>query len=158
MNGGCHFLHSKRMCQTLPHWHRNSFPCSCAKCRLASSKQSLRSFLIPYKDRITQPLTAKAGASLFVPFGDAHSLLSTVDLGYRLAPVGMKSLLANVGLEYSLMQLLKFRAGYAHNTYDYATVGLGLRFMHVQIDASYWAAGQNCPWRNTFRVGVGLEF
>ena len=109
-------------------------------------------------DGFTQPLTAKAGASFFVPFGDAHSLLSTVDLGYRFAPAGMKSLLANVGLEYSLMQLLKFRAGYAHNIYDYATVGLGLRFVHIQIDASYWAAGRNCPWRNTFRVGVGLEF
>lgn len=105
-----------------------------------------------------QPLTAKVGASLFTPFGDAHSLLAEVDLGYRFAPVGMKSLLANIGVEYSLMQLLKFRAGYAHNIYDYATVGLGLRFMHVQVDASYWAAGSNCPWRNTFRVGVGLEF
>lgn len=110
------------------------------------------------KDGFTQPLTAKAGASLYTPFGDVHSLLAAVDLGYRFAPVGSKSLLANVGLEYSLMQLLKFRAGYAHNIYDYATVGLGLRFMHIQIDGSYWAAGKNCPWRNTFRVGVGLEF
>ena len=110
------------------------------------------------KDGLKQPLAAKAGASLFVPFGDAHSLLGAVDLGYRVAPAGMAGLLANVGLEYSLMQLLKFRAGYAHNEYDYATVGLGLRFMHVQLDASYWAAGKNCPWRNTFRVGVGLEF
>ena len=107
---------------------------------------------------LKQPLTAKAGASLYVPFGDAHSLLGAVDLGYRIAPAGMRGLLANVGLEYSLMHLLKFRAGYAHNAYDYATVGLGVRFMHVQLDASYWAAGKNCPWRNTFRVGVGLEF
>ncbi len=105
-----------------------------------------------------QPLTAKVGASLYAPFGDSHSLLAEVDLGYRIMPAGLKGLMANVGLEYSLMQLLKFRAGYAHNIYDYATVGLGLRFMHVQVDASYWAAGDNCPWRNTFRVGVGLEF
>ena len=110
------------------------------------------------KSGFTQPLTAKVGASLLTPFGDAHSLLAEVDLGYRFAPVGMKSLIANVGVEYSLMQLLKFRAGYAHNIYDYATVGLGLRFMHVQVDASYWASGKMCPWRNTFRVGVGLEF
>lgn len=106
----------------------------------------------------SQPLTAKVGASLLTPFGDTHLLLAEIDLGYRFAPVGMKSLIANVGVEYSLMQLLKFRAGYAHNIYDYATVGLGLRFMHVQVDASYWASGKNCPWRNTFRVGVGLEF
>ena len=105
-----------------------------------------------------QPLTAKAGVSLYTPFGDSHSLLAAADWGYRIMPVGMRGVLANVGLEYSLMQLLKFRAGYAHNMYDYATVGLGLRFMHVQVDASYWAAGKNCPWRNTFRVGVGLEF
>lgn len=105
-----------------------------------------------------QPLTAKVGASLFTPFSDAHSLLAMLDLGYRFMPVGVQGVMANVGVEYSLMQLLKFRAGYAHNIYDYATVGLGLRFMHVQVDASYWAAGANCPWRNTFRVGVGLEF
>lgn len=105
-----------------------------------------------------QPMTVKVGTSLYTPFGDAHSLLAAVDLGYRIMPAGMKGFLANVGLEYSLMQLLKFRAGYAHNVYDYATVGLGVRFMHVQIDASYWAAGANCPWRNTYRIGVGLEF
>lgn len=105
-----------------------------------------------------QPLTAKVGASLYTPFGDAHSLLAEVDLGYRVMPAGVQGLIANVGVEYSLMQLLKFRAGYAHHLYDYATVGLGLRFMHVQVDASYWAAGAACPWRNTFRVGVGLEF
>lgn len=110
------------------------------------------------KEGFRQPLTAKVGASLYAPFNDSHSLLAEVDLGYRFAPVGVKGLLANVGVEYSLMQLLKFRAGYAHSLYDYATVGLGLRFMHVQVDASYWAAGANCPWRNTFRVGVGLEF
>ena len=110
------------------------------------------------KNGFNQPLTAKAGVSLFTPFGDEHSLLAAVDLGYRFAPVGMQSLLANVGLEYTLMQLLSLRAGYAHNLYDYATVGLGLRFMHIQLDASYWASGKNCPWRNTFRVGIGLEF
>lgn len=113
------------------------------------------------KDGFTQPLTAKAGVSLFTPFGDAHSLLAAVDVGYRIAPAGMngtKGILANVGLEYSLMQLIKFRAGYGHNIYDYATAGIGLRFMHVQIDASYWYAGAKCPWNNTFRVGVGLEF
>lgn len=106
----------------------------------------------------SQPLTAKVGASLYAPFRDTHSLLAEVDLGYRFIPAGLKGFIVNVGFEYSLMQLLNFRAGYAHNLYDYATVGLGLRFMHVQVDASYWAAGSNCPWRNTFRIGVGLEF
>ena len=106
----------------------------------------------------TQPLTAKAGASLYTPFGDSHSLLAAVDLGYRINPVGMKGLLANLGLEYSLMQLVKFRAGFAHNIYNYGTVGIGLRFMHIQLDASYWYAGANCPWNNTFRIGAGLEF
>ena len=113
------------------------------------------------KNGFTQPLTAKLGASLYTPFGDAHSLLAAVDLGYRIAPAGMNGkngIMANAGLEYSLMELIKFRAGYAHNLYDYATVGLGLRFMHVQIDGSYWIAAKNCPYNNVFRVGVGLEF
>lgn len=109
----------------------------------------------------TQPLTAKVGVSLYNPFGDTHSLLAAVDLGYRIAPAGMNGkngIMANAGLEYSLMQLIKFRAGYAHNLYDYATVGMGLRFMHVQIDGSYWISAKNCPYNNVFRVGIGLEF
>ena len=113
------------------------------------------------KKGFTQPLTAKVGTSLYTPFGDAHSLLAAVDLGYRILPAGMNGkngIMANVGLEYSLMQLLKFRAGYAHNIYDYATVGFGLRFMHVQIDGAYLISGKSSPWGNTFRVGVGLEF
>ncbi len=111
------------------------------------------------KDGFRQPLTAKIGASIYVPFSDSHSLLGTADLGYlTTAATAKQGFMANLGVEYSLMQLLKFRAGYAHNIYDYATMGIGVRFMHVQIDASYWAAGANCPWRNTFRIGVGLEF
>lgn len=113
------------------------------------------------KKGFTQPLTAKVGVSLYNPFGDAHSLLAAVDLGYRVAPAGMNGkngIQANLGLEYSLMQLIKFRAGYAHNLHDYATLGLGLRFMHVQIDGSYWISAKNCPYNRVFRVGIGLEF
>lgn len=108
--------------------------------------------------KYTQPITAKAGVSLFAPFSDSHSLLATVNAGYRCNSVEMKGFIANAGLEYSLMQLLKVRAGYAYDIYNYATVGLGIRFMHIQVDASYWVAGKSCPWRNTFSVGLGVDF
>ena len=104
------------------------------------------------------PISGKAGASLYAPFSDAHSLEGTVDIGYLYQSASMKTFLANVGVEYTLMQLLSVRAGYTYNHYNIATFGLGLRFMHVQLDASYWAAGKNCPWRNTFRIGVGVDF
>ncbi|MBP3482401.1 MAG: PorV/PorQ family protein [Alistipes sp.] len=104
------------------------------------------------------PISGKVGASLYAPFSDAHALEGTVDLGYMYQSESMKTFMANVGVEYTLMQLLAVRAGYGYNYYGYATVGLGLRFMHIQIDASYWVAAKSCPWRNTFRVGVGIDF
>lgn len=110
------------------------------------------------ESKYAQPITAKAGAALFAPFSDSHSLTATVNAGYRFNSTAMKGFIANAGLEYSLMQLIKVRAGYAYDIYNYATVGLGIRFMHIQLDASYWITGKDCPWKNTFGVGIGVDF
>lgn len=107
------------------------------------------------------PMRASVGAAIFAPIRDSHTLQGTVDLGYRFAPSTTKTFGLGIGAEYTLMQLLSLRAGYHvadSKGYNYGTVGAGIRFMHLQVDFSYLLAGDACPWRNTWRVGVGLNF
>lgn len=107
------------------------------------------------------PTSVSVGGALFAPIRDAHSLEASLDLGYRFSPSLTKSFGMGVGVEYVLMQLLSIRGGYhvadSHG-YNYGTVGAGLRFMHVQLDFSWLFAAKECPWRNTYQLGVGLYF
>lgn len=107
------------------------------------------------------PLRANIGAALYAPLTDSHSIEGTVDLGYRFMPSINQSFGLAIGAEYTAMDLISVRAGYHvadDKGYNYTTVGVGIRFMHVNIDASYLAASKDCPWRNTYRIGVGLYF
>lgn len=107
------------------------------------------------------PTTVNLGGSLYAPIRDSHTLEASIDMGYRFLPSATKSFGVGIGVEYMLMQILAIRGGYhvadSHG-YDYGTVGAGLRFMHIQLDFSYLFASKKCPWRNTYQVGVGLNF
>lgn len=109
------------------------------------------------------PTRIGIGGTLFAPIRESHWLEATLDLGYRIWPEELRSSAfeAAFGAEYTLMQLLSLRAGYhasSDTTYNYATVGVGLRFLHIAADFSYLLAGRKCPWRNTWQIGVGLYF
>ena len=107
------------------------------------------------------PSRASAGAALFAPIGDSHSLMGSAELGYRFAPAGYGSFGMSIGAEYTLMQLLSFRAGYHvadKNGFDYGTVGAGLTFMMLKVDFSYLFASAKSPLRNIYSIGVGISF
>lgn len=107
------------------------------------------------------PTSLSVGGSLFAPIRDSHSLEASLDLGYRFAPEQTKSFGMGIGVEYLLMQMIAIRGGYHvadSNSYNYGTVGAGLRFMHIQLDFSWLFAAKDCPWRNTYQLGVGLYF
>lgn len=107
------------------------------------------------------PSRASAGAALFAPIGDSHSLLGSVELGYRFAPAGYDSFGMGIGAEYTLMQLLSFRAGYHvadKRGFDYGTVGAGVSFMMLKFDFSYLFAAERSPLRNIYSIGVGISF
>jgi len=107
------------------------------------------------------PMRVSAGAALYAPIRDSHTLQGTIDLGYRFMPSTTKTFGMSIGAEYTLMDLLSVRAGYHvadSKGYNYGTVGAGVRFMHIQVDFSYLMAAKECPWRNTYRIGVGLNF
>ncbi|MDE5731370.1 MAG: PorV/PorQ family protein [Alistipes sp.] len=109
------------------------------------------------------PTRINLGGTLFAPIRDSHWLEATLDLGYRIWPEELRpsAFEAAFGAEYTLMQLFSLRAGYhvsSDTAYNYATVGAGVRFLHIAADFSYLLAGRKCPWRNTWQVGIGLYF
>ena len=105
------------------------------------------------------PSRASAGAAIYAPIGDSHSLTGSVELGYRFAPKG--SLGTSVGAEYILMNLLSLRAGYhVADKYglDYGTVGAGVNFMMLRVDFAYTIAEKNSPLRNLYTISAGVNF
>lgn len=107
------------------------------------------------------PTRAAVGGSLYTPFSDEHTLETSLDLGYSFSPSYARSFGAGLGLEYRFMQLLAVRGGFHvadSKGYSYGTLGLGVRFVHVQLDASFLMAGEKCPWRNTWQLGLGFDF
>lgn len=107
------------------------------------------------------PASATAGISLALPFALSHSLLVAADCRYKFQPSAMRSFSAGVGAEYTLFESYIFRGGYHvgdHHGYNYGTFGLGIRFRHLEADASYLVASSDCPLRNTYRIGVSVSF
>lgn len=107
------------------------------------------------------PSRANAGAALYAPIGDSHSLMGSIDLGYRFASSGYNSFGMSIGAEYTLMQLLSLRAGYHiadKKGIDYGTIGAGLSFMMLRIDFSYLFASAKTPQGDIYSIGVGISF
>ena len=107
------------------------------------------------------PSRASAGAAIYAPIGDSHSLTGSVDLGYRFAPKGTGSFGASVGAEYILMNLLSLRAGYhVADKYglNYGTVGAGIKFLMLHVDFAYTIAEKNTPLHNLYTISAGIYF
>ena len=107
------------------------------------------------------PSRANAGAAIYAPIGDSHSLTGSIDLGYRFAPKGTGSFGASVGAEYILMNLLSLRAGYhVADKYglNYGTVGAGINFLMLRVDFAYTIAEKNSPLRNLYTISAGIHF
>lgn len=109
------------------------------------------------------PVNASVGAALDTYFTDAHELTVGVDLAYYARSGFIRGAQASIGAEYNLMQLVQLRAGYhlGGDTYhnpNYATVGAGVRFMHLRLDFGYIFAKKDTPLHNTYSISFGLDF
>ena len=85
------------------------------------------------------------------------------DAGYYYTPVYVRGFQASLGAEYNLMQLFQFRTGYHFGQKDayypsYASLGAGVRFMHLRLDAVYLFAKRSTPLHKTFSISFGLDF
>ena len=107
------------------------------------------------------------GASLTMPFSDAHLLDITAELKYG-ASSREDVFVAKLGVEYSLMRLFYFRAGGNIARFielqtmpehlPYVTIGAGVRFFHLQFDIAYLVGKKNTPFNNAVQVNFGLDF
>lgn len=67
------------------------------------------------------------------------------------------------GAGYTWNDMVSVKGGYHYGKQtsvvpSFATVGLGVKFYGVHIDATYFAAGKGSPMANTVSVGLGYRF
>lgn len=109
------------------------------------------------------PMNATAGVALDTYISDAHEITVGTDLGYCFTPGRFRGFELAAGAEYNLMQLFQLRAGYHYgeNRYfspSYASVGAGVRFMHLRLDFAYLFAASDSPVSDTYCISFGLDF
>ncbi|MBQ5692500.1 MAG: PorV/PorQ family protein [Alistipes sp.] len=103
------------------------------------------------------------GVGLSLPFSDAHLLDIVTELKYGISSREDVAS-AKIGAEYSLMRLFYFRAGgnISHivgvGSIPYGTIGLGVRFFHMQFDVAYLMGKKNTPFNNAVQINFGLDF
>lgn len=109
------------------------------------------------------PMDVTAGVALETYFSDAHQLTVGLDAGYCFTPSAVRGFQAAVGAEYSLMQLIRLRAGYHIGERDayypsFASFGAGISLLHIRVDFAYLLAEKNTLLRNTYSISFGLDF
>ncbi|MCQ2142606.1 MAG: PorV/PorQ family protein [Bacteroidales bacterium] len=131
--------------------------------RLAAGVRNLGTAVKNY-DGNTYPLASSAtfAAGYSNVFGD-HGIEAECDFDYYFsgkkysasAPVSI-----SLGAAYTYHDIVTVRGGY-HNgglMGNYGSVGLGLKFFGVRLDAAYLLADKSSPVANTVNVGVGYCF
>lgn len=111
-------------------------------------------------------ITPIVGASLSMPFSDAHLLDISTEIKYGISSRD-DIFAAKLGAEYTLMRLFYLRAGgnvsevFFENdssTIAYGTVGIGVRFFHLQCDVAYLFGKKGTPFHNAVQINFGLDF
>ncbi len=109
------------------------------------------------------PMESQAGVALETFFSDAHQLTFGADIGYCFMPSAVRGFQCAVGAEYNLMQLIQLRAGYHFGERDFyypsfASLGAGIRLLHLRVDFAYLLAEKETLLRNTYSISFGLDF
>ena len=109
------------------------------------------------------PMNLTVGAALDTYLSDAHEITVGADFGYYFSPAPVRGCQVSVGAEYNLMQLVQFRAGYHYGERSgyypsYASVGAGVRILHLRLDFAYLFARKNTLLRNAYTISFGFDF
>lgn len=114
------------------------------------------------KQDYSLPMSFAVGAALDTYLSDAHEITVGADFGYCFSPSDARGCQVAVGAEYNLMQLVQFRAGYHYGERQvapsYASVGAGLRILHLRLDFAYLFAGKETFLHNTYSISFGFDF
>lgn len=109
------------------------------------------------------PMDLAAGVALDTYLSDAHEITVGTDLGYYFYPKGVRGFQLSLGMEYNLMQLVQFRAGYHYGEQryyypSYWSVGGGVRILHLRLDFAYLFAKKETLLHNTYSLSFGFDF
>lgn len=109
------------------------------------------------------PMDLTLGAALDTYLSDAHEVTVGADFGYYFTPSQVRGFQMSVGAEYNLMQLFQLRAGYHYGERaayypSYASVGAGVRILHLRLDFAYLFAKNSSWMHNTYSISFGLDF
>lgn len=109
------------------------------------------------------PVNLTAGAAFDTFVTDAHEVTVAADFGYYFNPMPVRGFQASVGAEYNLMQLVQIRGGYHYGEKSayypsYASVGAGVRFLHLRLDFAYLFAKKDTYLHNTYSFSFGFDF
>lgn len=109
------------------------------------------------------PINLKVGAALDSYLSDAHQITVGLDLGYCFTPSAVRGFEAALGAEYTLMQLIRLRAGYhlgesKSYTPSFGSIGAGISLLHMRVDFAYLLAEKGSFLRNTYSISFGLDF
>ncbi len=111
----------------------------------------------------TLPMRIVGGVSLDTFLTDSHEITIATDFGYCFTPSQPRGFQLSIGAEYNLVQLIQFRAGYHYGEssfYDpsYASLGAGVRILHLRLDFAYLFAARNTLLRDTYSFSFGIDF
>ena len=113
---------------------------------------------VSYGDRkYSQPSMVKVGAAYRLGEADGHSVTGSLEADYLFAG----AFAAGLGAEYSLKEILYVRCGYHYGAADkglpsFASVGLGVKFAGVQLNAAYLLASETLG--GSLTIGLGYSF
>lgn len=111
----------------------------------------------------TLPICIVGGVALNTFLTDSHEITIATDLGYCFTPSQPRGFQLSVGAEYNLVQLIQIRAGYHYGENrlcdpSYASVGAGVRFLHLRLDFAYLFAARDTFLRDTYSFSFGIDF
>lgn len=109
-------------------------------------------------EKFRLPASVTLGAGYGHVFGDRHGLDIMAEADWYMSGTASVS----AGASYTYNDLVSVRAGYRYGgdsvIPSYASVGAGVEFLGIRIDAAYLIATGNSLLKNTFTVGAGFSF
>ncbi len=112
-------------------------------------------------DDYSLPSLVKAGIAYKMFFSKIHCVSFSVEGDYHLS--GNKGIMGGIGIEYALKDMVFVRAGYHLGDEtkvipSYTSVGLGVKFFGISLNAAYLLAQKDSPLANSLSVSLGWAF
>lgn len=108
--------------------------------------------------KFSLPSSMNLGAGYDKVFAEKHGIDVQLDADYYFEG----GVSAAVGAGYTFNDLVSVRAGYRYGgespVPSFASVGLGVKFIGIRLDAAYLVASGDSPMKNTLAVGLGYSF